>query len=91
MNKLNFHLDLGVCGRANGEGADPNTTRIENMSMNEFPWLAFLFFKGTSDNEHFVWCSGSLIDSRWILTSATCLDVYRCVIIWTSFIHVMNL
>jgi len=77
VNKFNFHLDVGVCGRANGEGADPNTTTIEIISKNEFPWIAFLFFEDTSDDEHSVWCGGSVIDSKWILTAASCLDMYQ--------------
>ena len=63
------------CGKANGPGADPNSRAIQSMVTNEFPWLVYLYFDNS--DEDYVWCSGSIIGTKWILTAASCLDVYR--------------
>lgn len=36
--------------------------------VNEYPWQAALFIEGT------FWCGGSLINDRWILSAAHCVD-----------------
>jgi hypothetical protein len=48
------------------------------MISNESPWLVYLFFENSDEDT--VWCSGSVIGSNWILTAASCLDVYRYLI-----------
>ena len=70
-----FGIDSGICGRANGLGADQKNVTIQSMASNEFPWLVYLYFDNSDEDG--VWCSGSIIGSKWILTSASCLDVYR--------------
>jgi len=61
---------IGLCGRANGEGADPSNPDIQSMVANEFPWLAFLYFDNLQDK---MWCTGALISPKWIMTAASCL------------------
>ena len=77
MNYILYILiDAGPCGRANGPGGvDANNGSIQTLANNEFPWLVYLYFDNTENDE--VWCSGSIIGSKWILTAASCLDVYR--------------
>ena len=48
---------------------------IQPMVANEFPWLVYLYFDNSDEDD--VWCSGTIISSKWILTAASCLDVYR--------------
>lgn len=69
------NCSYGPCGKANGPGADPNSRAIQSMASNEFPWLTYLYFANSDEDQ--VWCSGSIIASKWILTAASCLDVYR--------------
>jgi len=39
-----------------------------NTEVNEYPWQAGLVSKGSST----VWCGGSLLNSKWVLTAAHC-------------------
>merc|ERR1712179_839490 len=54
-----------VCGKAN------RATRIvggETTMVNEYPWQVALVSRGSSS----VFCGGSLINDRWVLTAAHC-------------------
>merc|ERR1719510_1311685 len=62
-----------------GESCDCNcgeaqrATRIvggEETEVSEYPWQAGLVDKGGS----MVWCGGSLVNSKWVLTAAHCTD-----------------
>ena len=66
---------IGLCGRANGEGANPNYPDIQSMANSEFPWLAFFYFGNSFEDK--VWCTGSIISSNWIMTAASCMDEHR--------------
>jgi len=71
-----FYLVFEYCGKANGPGANPIEKKVQMMLRNEFPWLAYLYFENSND-ENSLRCSGSIIASKWILTAASCLDLYR--------------
>ena len=66
---------IGLCGRANGEGANPKIPDIQSMAYSEFPWLAFIYFGDSFKNK--MWCSGSIISPKWIMTAASCMDEHR--------------
>jgi len=54
-----------VCGKAN------RATRVvggETTMVNEYPWQVALVSRGSSQ----VFCGGSLINDRWVLTAAHC-------------------
>jgi len=54
-----------VCGQAN------RATRVvggETTEVNEYPWQVALVGRGSSQ----VYCGGSLINDRWVLTAAHC-------------------
>ena len=61
-----------VCGLAN---RSPVSSRIVGgtavTSANEFPWQVYLIMAKNTGS--FSACSGSLIDSKWVLTAAHCL------------------
>ena len=40
-----------------------------DTEVNEYPWQAGLVTRGQHD---YVWCGGSLISSRWVITAAHC-------------------
>lgn len=53
-------------------GLAERATRIvggEDTEVNEYPWQAGLVSRGQHD---FVWCGGSLVSSRWVITAAHC-------------------
>ena len=52
-------------------GLAERATRIvggEDTEVNEYPWQAGLVFSGGN----IVWCGGSLVSSKWVLTAAHC-------------------
>ena len=54
-------------------GLAQRATRIVGgkfTEVNEYPWQAGLVSKGGST----VWCGGSLVNSKWVLTAAHCTD-----------------
>ena len=63
----------GSCNCTCGE--TQRATRIvggEETEVSEYPWQAGLVSKGSSS----VWCGGSLVSSKWVLTAAHCM-VYK--------------
>ena len=68
-----FNAGLGVCGIANGPGADPNKGTIQNTptNINDFPWVTFFYYDNSPEDIPF-WCTGSIIGKKWILTAASC-------------------
>ena len=54
-------------------GVAQRATRIVGgveTEVSEYPWQAGLVDKGSST----VWCGGSLLNSKWVLTAAHCTD-----------------
>jgi secreted trypsin-like serine protease len=43
-------------------------------SIDEFPWQVSLFRTGSSNQRDAHFCGGSLIDDRWVLTAAHCIE-----------------
>ena len=68
LNKLLFLG--GSCDCTCGEAQ--RATRIVGgveTEVSEYPWQAGLVSKGSSS----VWCGGSLVNSKWVLTAAHCM------------------
>ena len=54
-------------------GVAQRTSRIVGgveTEVSEYPWQAGLVDKGSSS----IWCGGSLLNSKWVLTAAHCTD-----------------
>ena len=52
-------------------GLTERATRIvggEDTEVNEYPWQAGLVHRG----QNIVWCGGSLVSSKWVITAAHC-------------------
>ena len=53
-------------------GVAQRATRIVGgveTEVSEYPWQAGLVDKGSSS----IWCGGSLLNSKWVLTAAHCI------------------
>ena len=46
---------------------------VEDVSITDYPWIVALI-RPTSSNTSSIHCSGSILNKRWILTAAHCLD-----------------
>merc|ERR1719369_1267006 len=56
------------CGLANRSNGGNRIFRGNTTNKNEYPWMARLMFNNT-----FI-CGGSLINSKWVLTAAHCVE-----------------
>ena len=68
---INFGADF-VCGLANEPSISGRIIGGTETSSNEFPWQVYLVMETNSGSR--LVCGGSLIDSKWVLTAAHCLD-----------------
>ena len=69
-------LVLGAALMATGARAEPDTPTIvggQEADPGEWPWQVALVSKG-SDPMNGQFCGGALIDARWVLTAAHCVD-----------------
>ena len=57
-----------LCGRRQGGPARTKIVGGAVVRPGEWPWQAGLVSRGTT----FVFCGGSLISDRWVLTAAHC-------------------
>ena len=65
-----FELRL-VCGV---KGRQTKIVGGQATSMNEYPWQA-----GIMDAQGGVFCGGTLVNERYVMTAAHCLDGYVCI------------
>ncbi|KAK4887712.1 hypothetical protein RN001_003983 [Aquatica leii] len=65
-SKLNLLADRKYCGY---QHTDDYVRSSNNISIDEFPWMAQLLY----DEERMIRCTGSLINNRYVLTTAHCL------------------
>ncbi|CAH1104153.1 unnamed protein product [Psylliodes chrysocephalus] len=66
----NYHLlPQDICGAIK---TDFRITNGDKASLNEYPWMALLFYK-SSDGVVDFRCGGTLINERYVLTAAHCV------------------
>ncbi|XP_057651753.1 phenoloxidase-activating factor 3-like [Diorhabda carinulata] len=67
----NYHLLPSNCGYI-----DLGSVRVlhgDKAGLTEFPWMALLSYREADNKAHFK-CAGTIINSRYILTAAHCLE-----------------
>ncbi|XP_039439798.1 serine protease grass-like [Culex pipiens pallens] len=49
-------------------------SRGSNADLMEFPWMVWLIWKNKTSGRQFVFCHGSLVNKRYVLSSAWCVN-----------------